>query len=184
MQEIKRQIVAVFCGSKTGNNPVFAEDAGTLGKLLALSSFDIVYGGSEKGLMGALANNALANGSNVTGVMPEVLVAWEQQHKGLTDLIITSDMHERKRTMYLMADAAIVLPGGFGTLDEMFEMLTWNQLSIHSKKIFILNTDGFYTHLKEHVDMMSRKGFLYDLPTNRLAIHATPETLIEELVNG
>ncbi len=184
MSERIRQTVAVFCGSKTGNDPDFMQNAAVLGRLLGTSGFDIVYGGSEKGLMGAIANNAMANGATVTGVIPEVLLAWEQQHTSLSELIVSKDMHDRKKTMYQMGFVGIVLPGGFGTLDELFEMLTWNQLSIHNKKIFILNTNGFYDHLIGHFEMMSRKGFLYDAPSDRLSIHSNPESLIEELVRG
>lgn len=184
MSEIQRQTVAVFCGSKTGSLPLYADGASRLGELLGTSGFDIVYGGSDKGLMGSLANSAMANGASVTGVIPKVLIAWEHQHNGLTNLIVTEDMHQRKKTMYEMGMAAIVMPGGFGTLDEMFEMLTWNQLSIHNKKIYILNIDGFYTHLINHFQLMKEKGFLYDLPSERVTMHTTPESLIEELVKG
>lgn len=184
MSEKIKQTVAVFCGSKPGNDPDYVASAATLGKLLAENGFDIVYGGSEKGLMGAVANNAMLNGASVTGVIPEVLLAWEQQHTSLSELIVSKDMHERKKTIFQMGFAGIVLPGGFGTLDELFEMLTWNQLSIHNKKIFILNTNGFYDHLIGHFEMMSRKGFLYDSPSDRLSIHTNPESLIEELVRG
>ena len=111
-----RQAVAVFCGSKYGTNPMYASDAATLAKELALGGFDIVYGGSKKGIMGDLANSALANGASVTGVIPAMLLAWEHEHESLTKLIITKDMHERKRTMYEIGVAGIVLPGGFGTL--------------------------------------------------------------------
>ena len=112
-----RQAVAVFCGSKHGSNPIYALDAATLAKELALGGLDIVYGGSKKGIMGDLANSALAHGAHVTGVIPEMLLAWEHEHESLTQLIITKDMHERKKTMYDMGIAGIVLPGGFGTLD-------------------------------------------------------------------
>lgn len=184
MSEIIKETVAVFCGSKPGNDPGFMESAAILGKLLAINGFDIVYGGSGKGLMGAIANNAMENGAFVTGVIPEVLLAWEQQHTGLSELIVSTDMHDRKKTIFQMGFAGIVLPGGFGTLDELFEMLTWNQLSIHDKKIFILNTNGFYDHLIAHFEMMNRKGYLYDAPSDRISVHVNPESLVEELVRG
>jgi len=177
----KRQAVAVFCGSKHGANPVYASDAATLAKELAIIGLDIVYGGSKKGIMGDLANSALAHGSCVTGVIPEMLLAWEHEHESLTKLIITKDMHERKRTMYEMAVAGIVLPGGFGTLDEMFEMLTWNQLSIHDKKIYILNSGGFYDHLIKHMEMLASNGFLYDPLWNRINTFDTPSAMVEAL---
>ena len=177
----KRQAVAVFCGSKHGSNPIYASDAATLAKELALIGLDIVYGGSKKGIMGDLANSALANGASVTGVIPEMLLAWEHEHESLTQLIITKDMHERKRTMYEMGIAGIVLPGGFGTLDEMFEMLTWNQLSIHDKKIYILNSGGFYDHLIKHMEQLSDNGFLYDPLWTRINTFDNPLELVAAL---
>ena len=176
-----RQAVAVFCGSKHGSNPIYTTDAATLAKELALGGLDIVYGGSKKGIMGALANNALSNGAHVIGVIPEMLLAWEHEHESLTKLIITKDMHERKRTMYEMGIAGIVLPGGFGTLDEMFEMLTWNQLSIHDKKIYILNSGGFYDHLINHMELLADNGFLYDPLWNRINTFDTPSALVAAL---
>jgi uncharacterized protein (TIGR00730 family) len=176
-----RQAVAVFCGSKFGSDPVYASDAATLAKELALTGFDIVYGGSKKGIMGEIANSALANGASVTGVIPSMLLAWEHEHESLTKLIITKDMHERKRTMYEMGIAGIVLPGGFGTLDEMFEMLTWNQLSIHDKKIYILNSGGFYDHLIKHMELLADNGFLYDPLWNRINTFDTPSALVAAL---
>lgn len=176
-----RQAVAVFCGSKHGTNPVYASDAIALAKELALLGLDIVYGGSKKGIMGDLANSALANGAYVTGVIPSMLLAWEHEHESLTKLIITKDMHERKRTMYEMGIAGIVLPGGFGTLDEMFEMLTWNQLSIHDKKIYILNSGGFYDHLIKHMEMLASNGFLYDPLWDRINAFDNPSELVAAL---
>ena len=178
----KRQAVAVFCGSKHGSNPIYASDAATLAKELALIGLDIVYGGSKKGIMGDLANSALANGASVTGVIPEMLLAWEHEHESLTNLIITKDMHERKKTMYEMGIAGIFLPGGFGTLDEMFEMLTWNQLSIHDKKIYILNSGGFYDHLIKHMELLSDNGFLYDPLWTRINTFDNPLELVAALL--
>lgn len=176
-----RQAVAVFCGSKFGSDPVYASDAATLAKELAIVGLDIVYGGSKKGIMGEIANSALANGASVTGVIPEMLLAWEHEHESLTKLIITKDMHERKRTMYEMGVAGIVLPGGFGTLDELFEMLTWNQLSIHDKKIYILNSGGFYDHLIKHMELLASNGFLYDPLWNRINSFKSPSDLVAAL---
>jgi len=136
----------------------------------------------KKGIMGDLANSALANGASVTGVIPEMLLAWEHEHESLTNLIITKDMHERKKTMYEMGIAGIVLPGGFGTLDEMFEMLTWNQLSIHDKKIYILNSGGFYDHLIKHMELLSDNGFLYDPLWTRINTFDNPLELVAALL--
>lgn len=179
MYNQQKPIIAVFCGSKSGTNQEFIQDASELGRLLAINGFDIVYGGSSVGIMGAVANTAITHGARVIGVIPEVLISWEQQHEGLADLIVTKDMHIRKKIMYEMCDAAIVLPGGFGTLDEMFEMLTWNQLSIHDKKIYILNTAGFYDHLILHLESLESKGFLYDPIWTRLAHFKKPDAAVE-----
>ncbi len=181
MSSPPRKRVAVFCGSKSGAKTVYSDHVATLGNLLGENNIDIVYGGSYKGLMGVLANHALIKGSKVTGIIPEVLINREHQHEGLTELIITSDMHQRKKTMYEMGDAGIVLPGGFGTLDEFFEMLTWNQLSIHNKKIFILNSGGFYSRLIEHLEFLEKEEFLHDQVWNRLEQHDNPVSLVNSL---
>lgn len=183
MSDHPKPIVAVFCGSKTGNDPQFIQDAAELGDLLAKNGFDIVYGGSSVGMMGAVADHAIANGGRVTGVIPEVLVAWERQHKGLSELIVTQDMHIRKKTMYEMCSVAIILPGGYGTLDELFEMLTWNQLSIHDKKIYILNTAGFYDHLIHHMESLEAKGFLYEPMWTRISHYEKPDAIVEAIRN-
>ena len=176
-----RRNVTVFCGSKAGNDPNFAADATLLGSTLAEKGFDIIYGGGGKGMMGTLANSALAAGASVTGIIPQVLIDWESQHPSLTNVIITSDMHERKKLLYEKGLAGIVLPGGFGTLDEMFEMLTWNQLSIHNKKIYILNTKGFYDHLIAHLEHLIEKNFLYEPLWNRINTFDDPTSLVNEL---
>ena len=181
MSDHQKPIIAVFCGSKSGTDPQFMNDAGELGQLLAQHGFDIVYGGASIGMMAAVANAAISSGARVTGVIPEVLVAWERQHEGLSNLIITKDMHIRKKTMYDMCEAAIILPGGFGTLDELFEMLTWNQLSIHDKKIYILNTAGFYDYLMLHLESLEKKGFLYDPIWTRLKHFQQPLALVEAM---
>ena len=173
--------IAVFCGSKFGNNPVFAGHTADLGRLLAARRLNIVYGGGSAGLMGLLADTALAGGASVLGVIPELLMEWEQYHKGITELRTVTDMHVRKKMMYEHCDAAVILPGGFGTLDELFEMLTWNQLKIHSKPIFILNSGGFYDHLLEHMRRLEKEGFLYDRLDDRIIVCATPDELAARL---
>ena len=165
---MKTQSVAVFCGSREGKNKIFAMHAKELGKLIAVLGVKLVYGGGKKGLMGIVAESVLANSGKVMGVIPKILVEWEQQHEGLTELAIVPDMHSRKKMIYDMSDAAIVLPGGFGTLDEFFEMITWNQLKIHDKKIYILNSGGFYNHLQQHLKMMELEGFLYEPLSERV----------------
>src|SRR5215831_16601642 len=156
------EAAAVFCGSTPGNNPLFNQHAAELGKLLAMLKVKLVYGGGKTGLRGIIAVAVLANGGKVLGVIPKLLIEWEHQHEGLTELAIVPDMHTRKKMLYEMCDAAIVLPGGFGTLDELFEMLTWNQLKIHDKKIYVLNSAGFYNHLIHHLRLLEKEGFLYE----------------------
>jgi len=153
--------IAVFCGSKAGNNQLYTEHATALGYLLAEKNILLIYGGGNKGIMGAVANAVLEKKGQVIGIIPEVILGWEQQHEGISELIVVENMHVRKRMMYEKCDAGIILPGGFGTLDELFEMLTWNQLSIHDKPIYILNTGGFYDSLFEHIKKMLQENFLY-----------------------
>lgn len=173
--------IAVFCGSQKGKNAAYATDAANLGRLFASAGIRLIYGGGNKGLMGEIADAVLAGGGMVTGVIPEILIEWEQQHLGISELIVVPDMHTRKKMMYEMADAAVILPGGFGTLDEFFEMLTWNQLKIHDKPIFILNTAGFYDHLAEHLNKMEEEGFLYGSPWEKIKMSGNPEELIRRL---
>jgi uncharacterized protein (TIGR00730 family) len=178
---MKIESVVVFCGSKTGQNPLFVKHAAELGKLIALLNLRLVYGGGNKGLMAAIANSVLQHGGTVMGVIPKILTEWEHQHEGLTELIVVPDMHSRKKMMYEMCDAGIILPGGFGTLDEMFEMLTWNTLKIHDKKIYVLNSDGFYNHLKLHLHHLYKEGFLYEALEERLIFCDTPVELFNKI---
>lgn len=154
--------LAVFCGSKSGNNPLFVEEAKALGHLLASKKITLIYGGGNKGIMGTVSNAVLEKGGKVIGVIPEILKNREHHHEGITELIIVDNMHTRKSILYEKCDAAIILPGGYGTMDEFFEMITWNQLSIHDKKIFILNTAGYYDHLFAFALHMQKENFLYD----------------------
>jgi uncharacterized protein (TIGR00730 family) len=178
---MKVQSVAIFCGSRDGNNKLFTSHAADLGKLIAVNNLKMVYGGGKKGLMGTVAGSVLDNQGKVLGVIPKILVEWEQQHQGLTELSVVPDMHTRKKMMYEMSDAAIVLPGGFGTLDEFFEMITWNQLKIHDKKIYILNSGGFYNHLIQHLNMLEQEGFLYEPLSERLVFCNDPHELFSKI---
>ena len=170
--------IAVFCGSKSGNNPLFEEHTRQLGYMLAEKNISIIYGGGNKGLMAAVANAALEKNGKVIGIIPKVLKDWEHQHDGLTELHIVETMHTRKQLLYEKCDAAIILPGGYGTLDEVFEMLTWNQLSIHNKKIFFLNSDGFYDHLVAHIKRMMQEDFLYGNPDEKMTILNDPKEIL------
>ena len=174
---MRYQSMAVFCGSKTGNNILFATHATQLGYLLAEKNITLIYGGGNKGLMASVANAVLEKGGRVIGIIPQVLTEWEHQHEGITELIIVESMHVRKRMLYEKCDAAIILPGGYGTLDELFEMLTWNQLSIHDKHIYILNTDDFYDGLLIHINKMLNEGFLYNQLDKTFTVVNKPEEI-------
>ncbi len=175
------QSVDVFCGSRSGKNPLYEQDAAALGSLLAQQNIKIIYGGGNKGLMGAVANGALKENGKVTGIIPKLLSNFEHSHEGLTELTIVDTMHIRKQMLYEQCDAAIILPGGYGTLDEVFEMLTWNQLGIHNKKIFFLNTAGFYTTLLAHIEHMEKEGFLYGKPTDLITVLKKAEDILPYL---
>jgi len=171
--------IAVFCGSKSGNNPLFEEHAIKLGNLLAENKILLIYGGGNKGIMGAVANGVMDKNGQVIGIIPETLMGWEQHHEGISELIVVENMHIRKRMMYERSDAAIILPGGFGTLDELFEMLTWNQLSIHNKPIYILNTGGFYDSLLTHIKNMVKENFLYLTMEDAFTIASDPSEIFK-----
>jgi uncharacterized protein (TIGR00730 family) len=175
------QTVAVFCGSKDGRDSQFLKEAIAFGSLLGAAGMNLVYGGGNKGLMGAVANGAMDAGVKVIGVIPELLIAWEHQHEGITELHVVADMHVRKKMMYDLCDAALILPGGNGTLDELFEMLTWNTLKIHDKKIILLNCNGFYDHLVAHMHKMQAQGFLYENVDHRLLVVKTAEEAMKLL---
>ena len=172
------QSLAVFCGSKSGSNPTFIKDAALLGKILAEQNVRLIYGGGSAGLMGTIADSVMKNNGKVTGIIPKMLLEWEKQHREITELRISNDMHERKRMIYSLCDAAMVLPGGFGTLDELFEIVTWNQLTIHDKEIYILNSGGFYQSLIAHIELMRREGFLYEETVKQITIINKPEDFI------
>ena len=178
---MKTQAVAVFCGSREGKNAVYIKHAQELGRLLAALQIKLVYGGGKKGLMGVMAQSVLEHGGKVTGVIPKILVEWEQQHEGLSEIAIVPDMHSRKKMMYELSDAAIILPGGFGTLDELFEMITWNQLKIHDKKLYILNSGGFYNHLKQHLQVLEYEGFLYEPLGERIMFCDNPVEIFNRI---
>jgi uncharacterized protein (TIGR00730 family) len=176
--------MAVFCGSRPGANELYVQHAKELGALLASHDISLIYGGGGKGLMGAVADAVMDNGGKVIGVIPELLIQWEAQHLGLTELHVVIDMHARKKMMYELCDAAIVLPGGYGTLDELFELLTWNTLQIHSKKIILLNSAGFYDHLIGHIRQLNSEGFLYEHWQERITVINAPSEIFSTGVPG
>lgn len=173
--------IAVFCGSKTGTSSCYSQAARELGQLLAAQKIKMIYGGGSVGLMGVMADAVMQGGGWVTGIIPKLLVEWEVEHRAISELIICDDMHERKLKIYSKADAVLVLPGGVGTLDELFEVLTWNQLTIHDKEIFLLNTNHFYDFLLKHMDTMRETGFLTKSSLEKLHILQNPLDLLRLL---
>lgn len=152
--------ICVFCGSANGKSDKYLNQAKAVGQLIADQKIGLVYGGATIGVMGAVANAVLENAGDVVGVIPKNLVEFEVAHYKVTKLHIVEDMHERKRMMYDFSDAFLVLPGGMGTLDEMFEILTWSQLKLHSKPIYILNEFGFYDSLLDYIQHSHQEGFI------------------------
>ena len=154
--------ICVYCGSNAGSKPAYSERAIALGTRLAQEHLALVYGGGNVGLMGIVADAALAAGGEVIGVIPQQLVDWEVAHRGVTRLEVVGSMHERKARMFDLSDAFVALPGGFGTLDEMFEMLTWRQLGLGDKPCAFLDVDGFYAPLIAMMDRMVDERFLHE----------------------
>jgi len=165
--------VGVFCGSSSGNGDRYLHAARSLGALLAAEGVELVYGGGEVGLMGALADACLAAGGHVTGVIPTRLFRREVAHRGVTELHEVATMHERKALMYDRSDAFIALPGGLGTLDELAEVATWSQLGLHAKPLVLLDVDGFWSPFVELLDSMVTAGLLR--PENRALIAVTTD---------
>lgn len=162
--------IQVFCGSSTGINPVYAQVAAEVGTTLAERDIELVYGAGSVGLMGIMADAALAAGGKVTGVIPHFLRDMEVCHEGLTKLVLTDSMHDRKVEMLRLSDGAIALPGGFGTLDEIFEVITLVQLQQTFQPIGFLNTNGFYDHLMAHARKMHQEGFVRQMHLDMLIV--------------
>lgn len=177
--EMKR--VCVYCGSRHGKRPAYTAAAQTLGRELAQSGRSLVYGGGNVGLMGVVADAVLEAGGEVIGVIPWPMVTRELAHHGVTKLHVVSSMHERKALMAQLADGFIALPGGVGTLEELFEIWTWAQLGIHQKPLGLLNTDGFYSSLVAFLDHLTAEDFV--TPENRsfVRIDADPKSLLEKM---
>lgn len=203
-----KKTICVFCGSSFGNDPKFATEATNLGKLMANKNYGLVYGGGTTGLMGSIAKAVASNDVYVHGIIPDALVSKERKstteideinneiknsvenHKGETPLddsygksTIVSDMHTRKRMMGQEADAFVAMPGGFGTLEELFEITTWSQLGIHQKPIVLLNIDGFYDELIKFVNKAIKSGFISANNGKILQIASSPEEVIEKIDN-
>lgn len=176
---IKR--VAVFCGSSTGTDPVYAKEAQHLGKVLAENSIELVFGGGSVGLMNEIANAVLAHNGKAHGVIPEHLMQMEVGHSNLTALHITKDMHERKALMVELSDAFIALPGGFGTLEELMEVITWSQINIHQKEIILFNINGYYDKLVDFIEHSISSGFVRESNRSIFRIASSTEECLDLL---
>ncbi len=175
--------ITVFCGSSSGTDPIYESSAFALGKQLAAEKITVIYGGAQIGLMGQVAEGALQNNGSVIGVIPHFLSGKEILHEGLTELIQVDTMHERKTIMSEKSDGFIALPGGFGTFEELFEILTWAQLGLHQKPIGVLNIDGFYDDLHEMIQKMVDKGFLKSINQDMVIKSASIEDLLTQMRN-
>jgi hypothetical protein len=173
--------ICVYCGSSTGHNPCHREAAAELGRSAARREITLVYGGGHVGLMGVLADAALGAGGRVIGVIPQSLVDLELAHRGLTELRIVTTMHQRKALMADLAEAFIALPGGIGTLEELFETWSWGQLGIHAKPCGLLNVDGYFAPLLSFLDAAVRQGFVQPVHRAMIQIGGETESLIDRL---
>jgi uncharacterized protein (TIGR00730 family) len=177
----RRFSVAVYCGSRFGDSPAFADAARSLGELIGNSGATLVYGGGRVGLMGAVADAVMAAGGKVIGVIPQALMDREVGHAGLTELHVVQTMHERKQLMAERADAFISLPGGIGTLEELYEVWSWQQLGYHDKPVALLNALGYYDALLEFHRVMHARGFVSDAQFNALLVETDPQRLLERV---
>lgn len=173
--------IAVFCGAASGTDPAFSDAAHALGVAIAASGNRLVYGGGSRGLMGAVAAGSLSRNGSITGVITRQLVQKELAHPRVADMRVVETMHERKMQIAQMADAFVALPGGFGTLDELFEILAWAQLRLHEKPVGLLDTEGFFTRLLEFLDHAGANGFLRLPHREFLVIDREPRTLCDRL---
>jgi uncharacterized protein (TIGR00730 family) len=173
--------LCVFAGSSLGSDPRFARAASELADELVARGYGLVYGGARVGLMGAVADGVLRGGGSVTGVIPEFLVGKEIAHEGLTELTVVSSMHERKDAMARLADAFIALPGGFGTIEEFFEVLTWGQLGLHAKPCGLLNVAGYFDHLIRFLDAAVAQQLLTPANRSMALIDDDPRGLLDRL---
>jgi uncharacterized protein (TIGR00730 family) len=176
--------VAVYCGSADGKDPAFLVEARALGSAIAAAGLGVVYGGANVGLMGAVADAALEAGADVIGVLPEVLAGREIAHTGLTRLETVATMHQRKARMVALADAFLILPGGYGTLDEMLEIVTWSQLRLHAKPCILINTLGYWDGLLEFLDSTVAAGFLKAENRELLLVVGSAQEAVERVVRA
>ena len=175
--------VTVFCGSSFGSHEIYKTQAMLVGETLAQRKIKIIYGGAKVGLMGVVADAALRLGGEVIGVLPRFLSSKEIAHERLTELVMVESMHERKTKMHDLSDGIIALPGGFGTMEELFEVLTWAQLGLHTKPIGLLNIDGYYDHLNMLIRTMVEKEFLKEINQKMLLISSSISQLLEIMIS-
>jgi uncharacterized protein (TIGR00730 family) len=171
--------VCVYCGSSPGHDPSYREAAREMGEALLERDLGLVFGGGSVGLMGTVADTVLDGGGEVVGVIPEALETKEVAHGGVTELVVVGSMHERKQRMVELADGFVALPGGLGTLEELFEVLTWAQLGIHEKPCGVLNVDGFYGGLVDHLDGATEAGFVSPAHRELARVETDPEALLD-----
>ena len=183
MTNHKIRSLCVYCGASSGASPAYADAARRLAAALVAADIALVYGGGNIGLMGVIADEVMRLGGNVTGVIPQALLEKEVGHLQLSRLHVVADMHERKAMMAQLADGFIAMPGGIGTLEELFEVLTWSQLGLHDKPIALLNVGGFYDGLIDFIAHLTREGFLKAGHATLLMHDATPESLLQRFAN-
>ena len=173
--------LCVLCGSREGIDPAYRGAALRLGQLIAEHGVRLVYGGGSIGLMGVIADAVIAAGGDVVGVIPDFLIRYEVGHRRLTDLVVTDSMHDRKRRMFKMADAFVILPGGLGTLDETFEIVTWKQLRLHDSPIIVLDVNGYWSPLLNLVEAIVATGFAHPEVAELITVVKTPEQVLRAL---
>lgn len=173
--------ICVYCGSNPGQHPEYKEMANLLARQLVLHNIGLVYGGASVGIMGTLADTVLRNGGEVIGIMPQALVEKEVSHSSLTELRVVGSMHERKALMAELSDGFIALPGGLGTLEELFETLTWSQLGFHKKPCGLLNTRDYFKHLSSFLDHAVAEGFIGKIHRNMLLVENDPKDLLQKM---
>lgn len=174
--------ICVYCGSKPGNRPEYLEEAKELGAQIAKAGLGLVYGGASVGIMGAVATAALEAGGHVTGIIPKSLLEKEIAHPGLNQLVVVDSMHERKAMMEKESDAFIALPGGFGTLEEIFEMLTWVQIGLHNKPCGFLNVQGYYDHLLAFLDHAIGEGLIWPEQRDQISVEYSADKLLRTMI--
>lgn len=181
IMNVTKLAICVFCGSRSGTNPVYSEAARDLGWLLVEKNLDLVFGGASCGIMGTIADAVMEKGGGVSGIIPDFLSIKEVKHDRVKDLMIVSSMHERKFRMYEKSSGFIALPGGIGTLDELVEITTWNQLKLISKPLGLLNVNGYFDYLLKQLERMVEDGFLDPETKNDLIVSENPEELLDLL---